>query len=620
MLEVVRPRTLTSRFLVVIVAIALADLMATAVAWRSGDDLPLAPVVLRTVTGPLRDHVDGYSRDPQSFGFTTTPGRPLIPGDGQVRKLVHGRRVFDPDASLRYALAALASYESTRDSSWLQRAETATREVLTRSPGGLVRHSSPRTDADGNPLPQGWVSAETQGLLLSALSRLHSATGTSKWGTAADEVFVTLLRYRGGRDDDDERFDPWLSYVDGGGMLWFEQLPQASAPTQTMTSHLAALIGIYDYAQIRTGPQRNRAEAAFADGATTALWYAPALWYPGGATYTSHTKRVRSWDLHPVVVAQLRLMARITGVEVFRTLAETYHADGAAPDYLRTGIVPRGDVDAYAPGRVDELLPPVGPVKEGDPASPERSAGGPPTPDQRLADALRQLSRYEATREAAALARARSVVNDVLLTTNRGLVPHVSLLRNPFGEPLRVPWYSAQTQGLMLSALVRLREATGEQRWADEAGAVFASLELSRSYTPTTPREAPDRWTSFVGDYSGRPYLWFEKYSPERTPDVDDAPTYVIDAHLTAVIGVYDYWRMTRSPAAARLFDGAVSSVAARLSQIRRQGAVSRTTLQLEIFRLDHHRVVTSQLRLLSRMTAEPSFAAYARQLARDAS
>jgi hypothetical protein len=103
-------------------------------------------------------------------------------------------------------------------------------------------------------------------------------------------------------------------------------------------------------------------------------------------------------------------------------------------------------------------------------------------------------------------------------------------------------------------------------------------------------------------------------------PSNYDYPSMVVDAHLTAMFGLYYYCRMTADPTAARLFDGGASTLVSRLPHIRRPGSVSNSALMPGIYELNHHWVVAQQLAVLARMTTDERFAAYSRQFAKDAS
>lgn len=110
----------------------------------------------------------------------------------------------------------------------------------------------------------------------------------------------------------------------------------------------------------------------------------------------------------------------------------------------------------------------------------------------------------------------------------------------------RAPWYSAMAQGLALALFCRLYSVTHDERWRLDATAAFASL--TRGPSSSAP------WVSRV-DANG--YLWLEEY-PLWPPQRSDR-TY--NGFMYALMGVYEYWLTTRSPAAAQLFGGGIVTV-----------------------------------------------------------
>lgn len=172
---------------------------------------------------------------------------------------------------------------------------------------------------------------------------------------------------------------------------------------------------------------------------------------------------------------------------------------------------------------------------------------------------------------------------------------------------LEAPWYSGMAQGQALSLLVRLHEETGQERWRTAADAVFAS---------------------FGGDHAlGEPHfalvddcghLWFEEY-------VDDlvAPTHVVNGHIYAMFGLYDYARAFDNPEAERLFDAGATTVAEQFPRYRLEGQISfycaERYCHIERWQPpSYHRGVAAQLDALHGMTGADIFAEHARSFRSD--
>lgn len=175
---------------------------------------------------------------------------------------------------------------------------------------------------------------------------------------------------------------------------------------------------------------------------------------------------------------------------------------------------------------------------------------------------------------------------------------------------IHAPWWSGMAQGQILSALVRAYEATGDERYRDAADKTFASLRP----------DSVDDWpvaepaVSFVDDEG---LLWLEEYSG------DIEPAYVLNGHIFAIYGLYDYWELTSSAKAAAMIDGAATAVVHYLPEFRNEpGELSWYGLTIKPndrgLHAKYHRIHKEQLRKLFEMTGEKVFADYADLLSAD--
>lgn len=166
-------------------------------------------------------------------------------------------------------------------------------------------------------------------------------------------------------------------------------------------------------------------------------------------------------------------------------------------------------------------------------------------------------------------------------------------------QTLRAPWYSGMAQGYALTAFVRLHELTGDPRWRVAADATFASLDR-----PPTGGGRP-----FVTWVDSAQNLWLEEYP---RPGVTDSER-VLNGHVFAAYGLYDYWQLTGSTRALHLLNGALTTVE-RLAPagFRRPGAASVYSLRHARPTVTYHPVHTGQLRYLFQLTHRSRFASYA--------
>ena len=169
---------------------------------------------------------------------------------------------------------------------------------------------------------------------------------------------------------------------------------------------------------------------------------------------------------------------------------------------------------------------------------------------------------------------------------------------------LEAPWFNAMAQGLALSFFVRLYRVTGDPVHLEAAEQIFQSFRrLGRK-----AGGAERAWVAYVADGG---YLWLEHYPNDR-------PDHVLNAHLHSLIGLYEYWQLTRSSEARLLLEGALTTMRDRAGRYRREGRVSLYGLHSRTNHYKYHQVHIWQLRLLGRMTGDPFFSELGDALAAD--
>jgi hypothetical protein len=163
------------------------------------------------------------------------------------------------------------------------------------------------------------------------------------------------------------------------------------------------------------------------------------------------------------------------------------------------------------------------------------------------------------------------------------------------------PWFNAMSQGLALSFFVRLWQETGGQVHMDAARQVFRSFNR-------IPGRYRDTWVSYVDD---RRYLWLEHYPMPR-------PDHVLNAHLHAIFGIYEYWQATRSTTARRILEGAITTMRDNASRYRRRGTLSLYGLRHRETIRKYHQIHIWQLKLLGRISGDRYFWRLAKRLGAD--
>jgi hypothetical protein len=220
------------------------------------------------------------------------------------------------------------------------------------------------------------------------------------------------------------------------------------------------------------------------------------------------------------------------------------------------------------------------------------------------------LNGYRVTRNPAYLDRAIANASFLINTavSRRGALYFPYRFTYPlFGKRsdlMRAPWYSALAQGTALTLFVRLHAITGDRRWRTAADSTFATfVQRRRTKRP---------WIVFVQRRNTRRYLWFEGYA--KNP-----PTQPLSAHISALFGIYEYTRATRSAAAARIFDGGATTVRYQAPRFRARGGISYYSLRVRAQYRTYHCIHIGQLKLLGRMTGDSRFAREARRFTADA-
>ncbi|MDR1118026.1 MAG: D-glucuronyl C5-epimerase family protein [Bifidobacteriaceae bacterium] len=174
------------------------------------------------------------------------------------------------------------------------------------------------------------------------------------------------------------------------------------------------------------------------------------------------------------------------------------------------------------------------------------------------------------------------------------------------GDLMKAPWYSGMAQGEALSVFVQMAaEFPDEPRWREAAEATFASLLVPWGGAEPAVTHAVDG------------FLWFEEYACPN-------PYQVLNGHIFALFGVYEYWNATKDPVALELFDGAITTALYAAELARSPGAGSfycvnpDICLATEWRSATYHPIHIAQFRMLAQMAGEPRFDDWARAYASD--
>lgn len=166
-----------------------------------------------------------------------------------------------------------------------------------------------------------WQSAFGQAYVVAAFARLFRATGDPSHLERARRALQPLLEPRGQGD----AAATWVSFVDEGGYLWFEEYvaPDGPAP-RVLNGHIQALMGIYAYHRLAPNDATLLALRA---GITTVQRYAWSFRRPGrDSRYGLGVGELRDYGPERIV-NELRWLSDLTHDEFFAHARDAFATD-----------------------------------------------------------------------------------------------------------------------------------------------------------------------------------------------------------------------------------------------------------------------------------------------------
>ncbi|WP_448003839.1 D-glucuronyl C5-epimerase family protein [Agromyces bauzanensis] len=177
-----------------------------------------------------------------------------------------------------------------------------------------------------------------------------------------------------------------------------------------------------------------------------------------------------------------------------------------------------------------------------------------------------------------------------------------------YERTLTAPWWSGMAQGEALAVFSRLAVIRPENPfWREAADHTFASF-LQRDTGDGKP------WSTLIdGDH-----LWFEEYAG------DQPPLLVMNGHVFAIYGLFEYFVLTGDETVAAYIDGGATTILESMPLFRAEGGVSYYCSQADYCRSpdwqnqSYHPIHISQLRTLGRITGDERFSQWASVLEQD--
>lgn len=236
------------------------------------------------------------------------PMRPLGPGKSLV---------YNPTVLAQQGMKRLDSWQQTSKSVHLRYARKFARKLDELAIGGTKLRWQPHLYTRAGQEP-GWVNSNSHGLVLSFLSRFHRLTGSARSLAGARSMLAPFARRKG-----DKR---WFAVVTPSRHIWFEHWPGGKY-VHTLNAHMNALFGLYDYWQLTGSPKAKR---YFLGGAQTVRAKLHKFRREGKLSRYSLSSKSGSLHYHRTHIAQLRLLARMTGDPWFEKQARLFKQDERA--------------------------------------------------------------------------------------------------------------------------------------------------------------------------------------------------------------------------------------------------------------------------------------------------
>lgn len=239
-------------------------------------------------------------------------GVPLLDYQGDI-----GRQ-HNPIAIAQYGLARFNRWSesaSGEDEAAWRRVATWLEQSLTANARGLDVWMHHFDWPYRQPLKAPWYSGLAQGNGVSMLVRAAKATGEQHFADAAHRAFAPMSR---------DVADGGVLVTDGQDRLWIEEY-LVEPPSHILNGFIWALWGVYDYAQwTDSGEARQLFDACVQTLDSAMLEYDTGRWslyempVPGGPQMPA------SRYYHTLHIVQLRVLARLTGRQVFGDWADRW--------------------------------------------------------------------------------------------------------------------------------------------------------------------------------------------------------------------------------------------------------------------------------------------------------
>lgn len=157
---------------------------------------------------------------------------------------------------------------------------------------------------------------------------------------------------------------------------------------------------------------------------------------------------------------------------------------------------------------------------------------------------------------------------------------------------LKAPWYSAMAQGQVLQLMCRYAEFTKDNTFSNETDKVFDSFD----------RVCKLHDVISVSHIDENGFLWLEEYP---YPSFNK---FVLNGHIFASLGVYEYWRLTNNDLAKKIVLAAFNTVRRYIPEFRNPNWSSHYDLRSKLLIRNYHQTHIMQLEAIYRVLGDSFF------------
>ncbi len=166
-----------------------------------------------------------------------------------------------------------------------------------------------------------WFSGFTQGVALSAATRLYKITKDKKYLDDMRRIANSFYFLKPASSD---HKNVWISCIDSTQNIWFEEYPQ-EYPGYTLNGKVFAILGLYEYYLVSSNPEIKKLVL----GGLTTIKKNIGRYRMEGTISKYCLKHVANFDTiyHTIHVKQLHTLALITGDTLFEHMSRKFRED-----------------------------------------------------------------------------------------------------------------------------------------------------------------------------------------------------------------------------------------------------------------------------------------------------